>query len=98
MLQIQDLTKCFEEKEVVKNVNLNVNKGSIYGLLGSNGAGKTTILRIITGILKQNEGTVLVDEQPIFENNAKKEQLIFIPDRSEEHTSELQSRGHLVCR
>ena len=80
MLQIQDLTKCFEEKEVVKNVNLNVNKGSIYGLLGSNGAGKTTILRIITGILKQNEGTVLVDEQPIFENNAKKEQLIFIPD------------------
>lgn len=80
MIYVQDLTKSYGKKTVVNEINLQVNKGSVYGLLGSNGAGKTTILKMISGILKESKGTVLVDQQAIFENIEKKQQLIFIPD------------------
>lgn len=81
MIHVQDLKKSFNKQLVINDVSLEINKGSIYGLLGSNGAGKTTLLKIVSGILKQNKGTVLIDEQDIFENTSKKEQLIFIPDQ-----------------
>lgn len=81
MIHVHDLSKSYGKNHVVNNVNLQVNKGSIYGLLGSNGAGKTTILKMISGILKQQKGTILIDDQTIFENTQKKEQLIFIPDQ-----------------
>src|SRR5690625_4253149 len=81
MIYIQDVTKCFDKKRVFNDVSLQVNKGSIYGLLGSNGAGKTTILKMIAGVIKQNTGTILIDQEAIFENISKKERLIFIPDR-----------------
>ena len=81
MIHVQDLKKSFNKQLVINDVSLEINKGSIYGLLGSNGAGKTTLLKIVSGILKQNKGTVLIDEQAIFENTNKKEQLIFIPDQ-----------------
>lgn len=81
MIHAQDITKSYGKKTVVNKVNLQVNKGSIYGLLGSNGAGKTTILKMISGILKENKGTILIDDQSIFENTKKKQQLIFIPDQ-----------------
>ncbi|BAM47788.1 ABC transporter ATP-binding protein [Amphibacillus xylanus] len=81
MINIQDLTKSYGRKKVVNNVNLQINKGSIYGLLGSNGAGKTTILKMVSGILKQQSGTIIVDDEAIFENTNRKAKLIFIPDR-----------------
>lgn len=81
MIHVQDLTKTFGKKEVLKNINLQVNQGSIYGLLGSNGAGKTTLLKVIVGILKQKKGTVLIEEETVFEQVKQKERLIFIPDQ-----------------
>lgn len=81
MIHVQDLTKKFGKKVVLKDISLQVNKGSIYGLLGSNGAGKTTLLKVIAGILKQKAGTVLVGEELIYENVKQKQCLIFIPDQ-----------------
>lgn len=80
MITLARVCKKFEDKEAVENVNLSVNKGSIYGLLGSNGAGKTTLLKLLAGIYQQDSGTVTIDEQPVFENTSIKNRVFFIPD------------------
>ncbi|WP_456277775.1 ABC transporter ATP-binding protein [Bacillus sp. AK128] len=80
MIKVQNLSKAFEDLEAIKEVNLSINKGSIYGLLGSNGAGKTTLLRILAGILAQDKGVISINEEPVFENESIKNQLFFIPD------------------
>ncbi|MBD1381300.1 ABC transporter ATP-binding protein [Metabacillus arenae] len=80
MIQLTNVSKIFKELEAVENVTINVNKGSIYGLLGSNGAGKTTLLRLIAGILHQDKGEIKVNQQNVYENTAVKQQVFFIPD------------------
>lgn len=80
MIEGKGVSKSFEDLEALKNVNINVNKGSIYGLVGSNGAGKTTLLKTLVGIYKQDSGEVLIDGENIFENVNIKSRVIFIPD------------------
>lgn len=58
MLNANGLSKRYGSKEVLHDVNITVNKGDIYGLVGRNGAGKTTIMRIITGLQNPTDGTV----------------------------------------
>ena len=60
-LQINAVSKRFQDHLAVDNVSLSVPKGSIYGLLGPNGAGKTTIIRMITGIFEPDSGEILLD-------------------------------------
>ncbi|WP_066192667.1 ABC transporter ATP-binding protein [Gracilibacillus timonensis] len=81
MIQIEQLSKHFEKNKVLQQINLSVKKGSIYGLLGSNGAGKTTLLKTIAGIIKQNHGSILIEDNPVFEHTLLKERMIFIPDQ-----------------
>ncbi|MEI5908316.1 ABC transporter ATP-binding protein [Bacillus spongiae] len=80
MIQLNHVSKSFNNEEAVKKITLSVNKGSIYGLLGSNGAGKTTLLKMMAGIYRPNEGEVIIEEQRIYENTTLKEKVIFIPD------------------
>lgn len=80
MINIKNIRKSFEDMEAVKNVSLHINKGSIYGLLGSNGAGKTTLLKILAGIYRQDSGEIAIDNQPVFENIGIKQKVIFLPD------------------
>jgi sodium transport system ATP-binding protein len=66
MIETKNLTKVFEDKKrgrviAVDNVSFSVNKGEIFGLLGLNGAGKTTSLRLIATILRPTSGTALID-------------------------------------
>ncbi len=58
LVQTHNLTKCYGRHKAVNNVNLSVRKGEIYGLIGRNGAGKTTILRLISGLAKPTEGSL----------------------------------------
>ena len=60
-IQVQGLRKSYKELQVLKGVDFEVARGSIFALLGSNGAGKTTIVRILTTLLKPNAGTAHVD-------------------------------------
>jgi ABC-2 type transport system ATP-binding protein len=60
-IQVKNLKKSFKTTEVLKGVDFEVDKGSIFALLGSNGAGKTTIVKILTTLLKQDSGTAAVN-------------------------------------
>ena len=60
-IQVNGLQKSFKELHVLKGVDFEVQKGSIFALLGSNGAGKTTIVKILTTLLKQDAGTAAVN-------------------------------------
>jgi len=80
MIQINSITKQFEKERVLDNVQMEIQKGSIYGLLGSNGAGKTTLLKIVAGIIQQGSGEIAIEKKPVFENLSLKQRMIFIPD------------------
>jgi ABC-2 type transport system ATP-binding protein len=81
MIEIKGVSKAFDRAEIIHNISFSIEKGSIYGLLGSNGAGKTTLLRTIAGILKADRGEITVDGQTVFENSGIKKRVIFLPDQ-----------------
>lgn len=60
VIETKNLTKTFLGKEVIKNCNMTVKKGTIYGFLGTNGAGKTTIFKLLSGLLTPTMGTIQV--------------------------------------
>ncbi|MBF8983312.1 ABC transporter ATP-binding protein [Lutibacter sp. B2] len=80
MIEVRQLTKSFQNHEVLTNVDLTVNKGSIYGLIGANGSGKTTLIKHLVGIYKQDAGEVTISGTKVFENNHIKEHVSYIPD------------------
>lgn len=60
-IEAKGLQKSFKDIEVLKGADFKVEKGSIFALLGSNGAGKTTIVKILSTLLKQDSGTAAVN-------------------------------------
>ena len=65
MLQVSDLRGGYGPVDVLGGVSLEVPRGSVVALLGANGAGKTTAMRLISGLLKPAAGTILLDGQPV---------------------------------
>ena len=57
IMQTQALTKTYGKKDAAKDININIREGEIYGLLGRNGAGKTTIMKMISGLTNPTSGT-----------------------------------------
>ena len=57
LLVTKDLTKIYKETKAVDGVNIHIKKGSIYGLIGKNGAGKTTIMKMIAGLATPTSGS-----------------------------------------
>ena len=80
MIEVEGLFKNFEDFEALGGLHLTVNKGSIYGLIGVNGSGKTTLIKHLTGVYKQNSGSVKMDGEDVYDNIAIKERLGIIPD------------------
>ena len=80
MIEVKNVTKCFDGFKALDGLNLTVPTGAIYGLVGPNGSGKSTIIRHIMGIYRQDAGEVLVDGQPVYENPAVKGRMAYIPD------------------
>ena len=64
-IEIRNLSKNYNNIEAVKNINFKINKGSIVGLLGPNGCGKTTTLGMMLGLIKPSSGTVFINDQNI---------------------------------
>ena len=80
MIEVKGLSKKFGDIQAVADVSLNIKKGCIFGLVGTNGAGKSTFLRMLAGVLKPDEGSIRIDGEPVFENQKAKENLFFIPE------------------
>ena len=80
MIQVNNVTKKFGSFTALNNMSCKISDGCIYGLIGSNGAGKSTFLRLITGVYKPDEGQVLLDGEPVYENPAAKAKIAYVSD------------------
>lgn len=82
MIQIKNLSKSYTKgKKVLDKLNLEIKNGEIFGFLGPNGAGKTTTIKLMTGILKIDEGDILLDGNSILKNAVEaKKNFGFVPD------------------
>lgn len=80
MIKAENLTKRFDDIVAVDHVSAEIREGSVFGLIGTNGAGKSTFLRIISGILRADEGSVTIDGEKIFENERIKQRFFYISD------------------
>lgn len=80
MIKVEGLKKQFNGFYALDGVNLHVDKGSVYGLVGPNGAGKSTLIRHLVGAYRPDEGSLLIDGSPVYENEAVKQRIAYIPD------------------
>ena len=80
MIKIRNLEKSFGNFKVLDGLSLNVEKGSVYGLVGPNGAGKTTLIKTLMGVYKADSGSLEIGSENIYENSKIKEKVICIPD------------------
>lgn len=80
MIEIHNLTKQFEDIRAVDEVSVTIKEKTVFGLIGTNGAGKSTVLRMIAGVIRPDEGTVAVDNMPVYDNVEAKKLLFFIAD------------------
>ena len=81
VVQMKGITKVYPNGIAAnQGVDFNVRRGEIHALMGENGAGKSTIIRHLAGIYRQDSGDVLVDGQPVYENIAVKSRMAVIGD------------------
>ena len=80
MINVTDLSKKFDNVNVLENLNCHVKRGSIYGIIGSNGAGKSTLLNVLSGVYKPDGGEAYILGEQIFENPSVKAKTAYIGD------------------
>ena len=76
LLELKNLSLSFGERQVLENINFEINQGEILGMLGPNGVGKSTIFNLITGLIKPNSGDIYIknekiNDYPIFVRTSK---------------------------
>lgn len=95
MIEISNVAMTFfngmsnsgERFDALKNVSLKIEKGCIYGFLGSNGAGKSTLMRLLCGVYKPHKGSVKIDDEDVFDNPHAKEKIFFVNDETFQYTN-----------
>jgi len=80
LLECKNLCKSYGEKEVLSNINLTLPRGKIVGLLGKNGMGKTTLLKIINDLLVPSSGEVLINGKRV--GIESKKVISYLPERT----------------
>jgi ABC-2 type transport system ATP-binding protein len=80
IVEIRGLTKRYDRKEALKNIDLSIEKGKVVGILGPNGSGKTTLIKLLMGLLHPNKGEIKIDgESPGIHT---KSVISYLPDRN----------------
>jgi ABC-2 type transport system ATP-binding protein len=95
-IQVKDLQKSYKNLDVLKGVNFSVEQGSIFALLGSNGAGKTTMIKILATLLKQDSGTAIVNGFDVAEKPAHVRQSISLTGQFTAVDEILTGRENLI--
>lgn len=80
LLEIKNLRKTFDGKEILKDINLSITGGKIIGLLGKNGAGKTTLIKLINDLLTPTDGEILINGKKI--GVQTKKVVSYLPERT----------------
>lgn len=81
MIELKKLRKSFtKQKDVLQELTCKIPDNAIYGLVGANGVGKSTLLRIINSIYQADSGEVLIDGENAYENESLKKDMVFVPD------------------
>ena len=79
MIHLKNINKSFNNKIALKNLNLKINSGEIYGLLGANGAGKSTTINLLLGFTKADNGEIkMIDSKD--ESKIEKDRIGYIPE------------------
>lgn len=80
MIEASKLTKRFDDITALDSIDASIKEGEVFGLIGTNGAGKSTFLRCAAGIYRPDEGSISIDGEEIFENRSVKQKFFFISD------------------
>ncbi|MCR5154677.1 MAG: ABC transporter ATP-binding protein [Lachnospiraceae bacterium] len=80
MIKAINATKYFDDIKAVDNVSVEIKDSAVFGMIGTNGAGKSTLLRMLAGVYKPDLGTVLIDDEPVYENLNAKNKFFYISD------------------
>ncbi|PWM34470.1 MAG: ABC transporter ATP-binding protein [Clostridiales bacterium] len=80
MIKAANVVKFFDDTRALDHFCTTIEDGSIYGLIGSNGSGKSTFLRLIAGVYRPDEGQVEIEDAPVFENPLMKDKVFFVSD------------------
>ena len=80
LLEIKNLNKSFDNKEILKDINLSLSSGKIVGLLGKNGVGKTTLIKLINDLLTPTSGEILINGKKV--GVETKKIVSYLPERT----------------
>ncbi len=80
MIKAEKLTKRFDKTEALSELSCTIADGCIYGLVGSNGAGKSTFLRLLSGVYRADGGSITIDGEEVFGNTDALSTLVYVPD------------------
>lgn len=83
VIELKDVKKSYGKNEILHGISLDIEEGSIHGLVGRNGCGKTTLIKCLTGIYEQDQGQILVCGEEIFENPKVKAQVGYVADSNQ---------------
>ncbi len=83
VIELKDVKKSYGKQEILHGINLDVEEGSIHGLVGRNGCGKTTLIKCITGIYEQDQGQILICGEEVFENPKVKAKVGYVADSNQ---------------
>lgn len=80
MIDVKSLSKSYGDFKALDQLDIHIERGSVYGLLGPNGSGKTTLIKHLVGIYKNETGSITVDSKPVFDNPEIKAGIVYISD------------------
>ena len=80
LLEVKNIYKSYDKKEILKDINISITGGKIIGLLGKNGAGKTTLIKLINDLLTPTSGEILVNGKKV--GVESKKVISYLPERT----------------
>lgn len=80
MIKVSNISKAFGKANILNDISFQINDGEIYGLIGYNGVGKTTLMKIICGIYRPDSGKIWMDQKLLYENAEKKSDSFFMTE------------------
>lgn len=80
MIEVKNLSKSFGTVKAIDEISAHIEEGHVFGLIGTNGAGKSTFMRMLTGVLKPDNGEILIDGESVYDNPGVKEKIFYISD------------------